>query len=165
MGPGVMEWRIGDEVCALLPGGGYAEYALTPAAHALPVLFAVSPASNGNWMVDTVPLEPGSFDQKKSLPEAWAGLQAGALAAESGVPDFEFALRYGLAAPAGTPPAIVARLNKELNAALAAEDVKTRLATEGADALPGTPEAYAADIGREEKKWGGLVKKLGLKVE
>ena len=81
------------------------------------------------------------------------------------MPDFEFALRYGLAAPAGTPPAIVARLNKELNAALAAEDVKTRLATEGADALPGTPEAYAADIGREEKKWGGLVKKLGLKVE
>jgi tripartite-type tricarboxylate transporter receptor subunit TctC len=85
--------------------------------------------------------------------------------AESGVPDFEVALRYGLAAPAGTPPAIIARLNKELNAALAAEDVQTRLATEGAEALPGTPEIYAADIAREEKKYGGLVKKLGLKVE
>lgn len=85
--------------------------------------------------------------------------------AESGVPDFEVALRYGLAAPAGTSPAIIARLNKELNAALAAEDVKTRLVTEGAEALPGTSEAYAADIAREEKKWGGLVKKLGLKVE
>src|SRR5262249_23648242 len=78
---------------------------------------------------------------------------------------FEVALRYGLAAPAGTPPAIIARLNKELNAALAAEDVKTRLATEGAEALPGTPEIYAADIAAEEKKWGGLVEKLGLKVE
>src|SRR6187549_3578057 len=85
--------------------------------------------------------------------------------AESGVPGFEVALRYGLAAPAGTPPAIIARLNKELNAALAAEDVKTRLATEGAEALPGTPEAYAADIAAEETKYGGLVKKLGLKVE
>ena len=85
--------------------------------------------------------------------------------AESGVPDFEVALRYGLAAPAGTSPAIIARLNKELNAALAAEGVKTRLVTEGAEALPGTSEAYAADIAREEKKWGGLVKKLGLKVE
>src|SRR6476659_5750942 len=84
--------------------------------------------------------------------------------AESGVPGFEVALRYGLAAPAGTPPAIIARLNKELNAALAAEDVKTRLATEGAEALPGTPEAYAADIAAEETKYGGLVKKLGLKV-
>jgi len=85
--------------------------------------------------------------------------------AESGVPGFEVALRYGLAAPAGTPPAIIARLNKELNAALAAEDVKTRLATEGAEALPGTPEAYAADIAAEETKYGGLVKKLSLKVE
>jgi tripartite-type tricarboxylate transporter receptor subunit TctC len=85
--------------------------------------------------------------------------------AESGVPGFEVALRYGLAAPAGTPPAVIARLNKELNAALAAEDVQTRLATEGAEALPGTPEAYAADIAREEKKYGGLVKKLNLKVE
>ena len=45
------------------------------------------------------------------------------------------------------------------------EDVKSRLATEGAEALPGTPEAYAADIDADEKKWGGLVKKLGLKVE
>ena len=37
IGPGVSDWQVGDEVCALLPGGGYAEYALCPAAHALPV--------------------------------------------------------------------------------------------------------------------------------
>ncbi|MEL7114919.1 MAG: NAD(P)H-quinone oxidoreductase [Pseudomonadota bacterium] len=37
IGPGVSEWSVGDEVCALLPGGGYAEYVRTPAAHALPV--------------------------------------------------------------------------------------------------------------------------------
>ncbi len=37
IGPGVTEWAPGDAVCALLPGGGYAEYAVTPAAHALPV--------------------------------------------------------------------------------------------------------------------------------
>src|SRR4029078_3520271 len=63
--------------------------------------------------------------------------------AESGVPGFEVALRYGWAAPAGTPPAIIARLNKELNAALAAEDVKTRLVTEGAEARPGPREEHA----------------------
>jgi tripartite-type tricarboxylate transporter receptor subunit TctC len=85
--------------------------------------------------------------------------------AEGGVPGFDVALRYGLAAPAGTPPAVIARLNKELVAALASEDVQRRLATEGAEALPGSPEAYAADIEKDEKKWGGLVKKLGLKVE
>ena len=37
VGPGVTRWKIGDEVCALLPGGGYAEYVATPAVHALPV--------------------------------------------------------------------------------------------------------------------------------
>ena len=37
LGPGVSDWMVGDAVCALLPGGGYAEYVVTPAAHALPV--------------------------------------------------------------------------------------------------------------------------------
>ncbi len=37
LGPGVTEWSVGDPVCALLPGGGYAEYAVTPAAHCLPI--------------------------------------------------------------------------------------------------------------------------------
>ncbi|MDZ4088504.1 MAG: NAD(P)H-quinone oxidoreductase [Tabrizicola sp.] len=37
VGPGVTRWKIGDQVCALLPGGGYAEYAVTPEAHALPI--------------------------------------------------------------------------------------------------------------------------------
>src|SRR6185312_12525752 len=85
--------------------------------------------------------------------------------AESGVPGFDVALRYGLVAPAGTPPAIITRLNKELNAALASDDVKQRLATEGAEALPDTPADYAADIDKEEAKWSALVRKLGLKVE
>jgi uncharacterized UPF0160 family protein len=58
--------------------------------HDLPVLFTVSPASNGNWMIDTVPPEPGSFDQRLSLPESWAGLQAEELAAESGTADAVF---------------------------------------------------------------------------
>jgi uncharacterized UPF0160 family protein len=59
-------------------------------SHNLPVLFAVSPASNGNWMLDAVPPEPGSFEQRLPLPEAWAGLQEAALAAETGVPDAVF---------------------------------------------------------------------------
>lgn len=44
LGPGVSDWAIGDAVCALLPGGGYAEYAVTPAAHALPVPTGLSMA-------------------------------------------------------------------------------------------------------------------------
>ena len=59
-------------------------------AHDLPVLFTVSPASNGNWMVDAMPPEPGSFAQRLPLPEGWAGLQGEDLAAASGVADAVF---------------------------------------------------------------------------
>lgn len=59
-------------------------------SHDLPVLLAISPASNGNWMVDTVPPEPGSFAQRLPLPEGWAGLQGTELAAASGVEDAVF---------------------------------------------------------------------------
>jgi uncharacterized UPF0160 family protein len=58
--------------------------------HELPVIFTISPASNGNWMVDTMPPEPGSFAQRLPLPEAWAGLDGAALAAASGVADAVF---------------------------------------------------------------------------
>jgi uncharacterized UPF0160 family protein len=59
-------------------------------AENLPTLFTISPASNGNWMLDTVPPEPGSFDQRKPLPANWAGLSDAALALETGVPDAVF---------------------------------------------------------------------------
>ncbi len=59
-------------------------------SHALPVIYAIYPVSNGNWMVDTMPSEPGSFAQRLPLPEAWAGLQDTALAEASGVADAVF---------------------------------------------------------------------------
>ena len=59
-------------------------------SHDLPVLFAVSPASNGNWMLDTMPPEPGSFGQRLPLPEAWAGLESAALVDQTGVADAVF---------------------------------------------------------------------------
>ncbi|HEV3373756.1 MAG TPA: tripartite tricarboxylate transporter substrate-binding protein, partial [Xanthobacteraceae bacterium] len=85
--------------------------------------------------------------------------------AESGLPGYEAALRYGLVAPAGTPRPIVERLNKELRLALAADDVRQRLAADGAEVLPSTPEEYAADIDREEATWSKVVNALGLKGE
>jgi uncharacterized UPF0160 family protein len=59
-------------------------------SHDLPVLFTVSPASNGNWMLDTMPPEPGSFEQRWPLPEDWAGLQGDVLAEKTGVADAVF---------------------------------------------------------------------------
>ena len=60
---------------------------------------------------------------------------------------------------------VIDRLNKELRAALASPEVKKRLATEGAEALPSTPQEYAADIDREETIWSKLIKSIGLKAK
>lgn len=59
-------------------------------AHKLPVIYCVSPVPNGNWVVEAMPPEPGSFAQKMPLPESWAGLENEALAAASSVPDAVF---------------------------------------------------------------------------
>jgi tripartite-type tricarboxylate transporter receptor subunit TctC len=85
--------------------------------------------------------------------------------AETGLPGYEAVLHYGIVAPAGTPRAIVDRLNREMRAALAMEDVRERLASTGAEPLPSTPEEYAADIDREEKKWSAIVKLSGAKAD
>jgi tripartite-type tricarboxylate transporter receptor subunit TctC len=84
---------------------------------------------------------------------------------ESGLPGFEAVLHYGLLAPAGTPREIVDRLSVELRKLADLPEVQKQIHAEGGDPLTSTPAEYAADIDREERKWGGLVKKLGLKVE
>jgi tripartite-type tricarboxylate transporter receptor subunit TctC len=85
--------------------------------------------------------------------------------AETALPGFEAVLRYGLVAPPGTPRAIVEKLNGALNAALASEDVRKRLAVEGAEPLSSTPAEYGVDIDREETQWSKVVKASGAKGE
>ncbi|RAI43498.1 Bug family tripartite tricarboxylate transporter substrate binding protein [Rhodoplanes roseus] len=82
---------------------------------------------------------------------------------ESGLPGFESVLHYGLLAPAGTPPAVVARINTALQELVRSEEVGKRIRAEGGAPLTSTPEEYAADIDREETKWSALVRRLGLK--
>ena len=125
----------------------------------IPMMFVPIPAAIGNVQAGSLRALAVTSPKRSSLLPDLPSVQ------EAGVAGFDVALRYGLAVPVGTPQPIIERLNKELNAALASEDVKKRLATEGADALPGTPEAYAVDIDREETKWSVLVHKLNLKVE
>jgi tripartite-type tricarboxylate transporter receptor subunit TctC len=85
--------------------------------------------------------------------------------AEAGLPGFAAELHYGLVAPAGTPPEAIARLNAALNNALADNDIRQRFAADGTETLPGTPEAYAADIASEQVKWGAIITKAGVKAE
>jgi tripartite-type tricarboxylate transporter receptor subunit TctC len=85
--------------------------------------------------------------------------------AEVALPGFEAVLRYGLVAPPGTPRPIIERLNTALNVALASDEVRKRLAIDGAEPLPGTPDDYAKDIDREEAQWSKVVKASGAKAE
>jgi len=84
---------------------------------------------------------------------------------EAGVPDFDASLCYGLVAPAGTPRAVIDRLNKELRAALGSDEVKKQLELDGTEITPGTPEQYAGFIDRDEKKWSELVRTSGVEPE
>src|SRR5215471_9633147 len=85
--------------------------------------------------------------------------------AESGVPGFDAVLRYGLVAPAGTPRPIIERLDTALRATLESGEVRNRLAIEGAEPLPSTPEEYGVDIDHEETQWSKVIKASGAKAE
>lgn len=77
--------------------------------------------------------------------------------AESGYKDFEVDQWYGVVAPTGTPAAIVAKLNAQINQSLSSPELKVRLQSEGAIANPTTPEAFGAHIKRELARWKPVV--------
>lgn len=85
--------------------------------------------------------------------------------AEAALPGFEAVLHYGIVGPAGVPKDIVAKLNSALRTAVMADDFKTKLAADGTEPLPSTPEEYTVDIDKEETKWSAIVKKSGAKAE
>jgi tripartite-type tricarboxylate transporter receptor subunit TctC len=125
----------------------------------IPLLLSAIPNVHGHVQAGTVrALAVTTGKRSALLPEV-------PTIAEAGLPGFDMSLGYGLVAPAGTPRAIIDRLNGALNAALATDDVKRRLAVEGAEPMPTTPEQHAAIIDREETNGAALVKAIGLKPE
>jgi len=85
--------------------------------------------------------------------------------AELGYPGFEAATWSGLVAPAGTPPAIVERLNAEANRALGTNEMKAKLYEDGSTPLGGTPQQFAEFIRKEHAKWGTAVREAGIKLD
>ena len=85
--------------------------------------------------------------------------------AESGVPGYDHGAWNAMFAPAGTPRAIVQKLNQEVRAVLALADVRERLLAEGAEPLSSTPEAFAAIMQAEMVKWARLIKQTGMRPE
>jgi tripartite-type tricarboxylate transporter receptor subunit TctC len=81
------------------------------------------------------------------------------------VPGFEASALFGMGAPKKTPPEIIARLNREINAVLAEPEMRKRLVELGGEPLVSSPEAFGAMIAAETEKWEKVVKSAGLKVE
>ena len=123
------------------------------------MMFAPIPAAHGNVSAGALRALGVTSLKRSSL---WPDIPT---VAETGLPGFEVVQRSALLAPAGTPRTIIERLNKELNAVLATDEVRRRLAVEGGEPVPGAPEEYAADIDREEMRWSKLVATIGLKGE
>ena len=86
-------------------------------------------------------------------------------AEEQGLKGYDANTNGGFLAPAGTPKAIITRLNAEINAALKLPDVRAKLEAAGVEIQGGTPQEYAAVIKSDLVKWGKVVKEAGIQPD
>jgi tripartite-type tricarboxylate transporter receptor subunit TctC len=99
-----------------------------------------------------------SAKRSRSLPEV-------PTVAERGFPGFEAGSRFGFFAPKGTPPEVVATLNKAVNAIVEVPAFQAQMIKEGADPVGGTPQDFAAFVQREYEKWRVVVRESGATAE
>ena len=86
-------------------------------------------------------------------------------AAEAGLPGFELEFWIGMLAPAHTPPAIVAKLNRDIGGILATPEMRALLLAQGAEAAPGTPGEFAAYIDSEASKMKQLIELTAMRAD
>ncbi len=84
--------------------------------------------------------------------------------AETGLPDYQSLGWFGLFAPAGTPREIVAKVSADVRQVLTTPEARQRLAEQGAEPEPNTPEAFAAFVNADVAKWLVLAGKAGIKL-
>jgi tripartite-type tricarboxylate transporter receptor subunit TctC len=84
--------------------------------------------------------------------------------AETGLPGYDSLGWFGLFAPASTAPALVARISADLRKVLVSDDLKKRLAEQGAEPAPSTPDEFKAFVNGDIRKWIALANKAGIKL-
>jgi len=127
-------------------------------------------AGRVQYMFATIPSVIGYFPGGQLRPLAVTskarskGLPDVPTMAEGGVEDFIGGSWFGVFAPKGTPPEIVARLNKAINEILGDEQVSTKMIREGADPMPGTPQDFGRFVMKEYETWKPIVEASGATV-
>lgn len=122
-------------------------------------------------VVDNPPTVLSHISEGKLRPLVIAGKQRLAqlpdvpTAAEAGLPNFEASSWFGVVVPAGTPPAIVARLHQEIAKALRLPAVQERFAKSGAQLLGNSPDEFAKQIRDDRAKWGEIIKAANIRAE
>jgi tripartite-type tricarboxylate transporter receptor subunit TctC len=103
-------------------------------------------------------LAVGALKRQAALPDV-------PTAAEAGLPGYDVSNWVAIVAPAGTPAAIVDKLNKEITAAMQSADVQAQLAKLGAETTTMTPAQFGDFMEKELAKWGRVVKEGGIKAQ
>ena len=123
------------------------------------MLFDIVPLAISNLQSGNVrALAVCAAERVKALPDV-------PTIAEAGLPGMEAGAWFGLFAPAGTPPAAIAWVNREARKAFAAPEVGERFAGQGAVLPLGAPEAFGAHVAAETERWGALVRRAGIRME
>jgi tripartite-type tricarboxylate transporter receptor subunit TctC len=82
-----------------------------------------------------------------------------------GIPDYEVDSWYAMFAPAKTPPAVIARMQKEVARVIQMPDVKQKLLEQGGDTVGSSPEALDGVVRSELKKWAALIRDAKIKLD
>lgn len=123
------------------------------------LMFATVPTAIANLKTGKLrPLAVLTRERLAALPDV-------PTAREAGYPGFEVASTYAILAPAGTPPAVLQKLNHEIAKLQQAPDVRARFQTLGIETLGATPEETSQRVGQEIAKWGKAIKDNGIKAE
>ena len=117
-------------------------------------------------------LDPAAADPRRQgararhhQPRAHAARERHPTMIEAGVPDYEVSTFYGVVAPAGAPPEIIAKLNAAINQGFAAEDMRAAISKLGSTPALGSVDAFAAFMAAQSAKWHEVAKKANIKVE
>jgi tripartite-type tricarboxylate transporter receptor subunit TctC len=126
----------------------------------VPFLFVTAPAAMSHVRAGKLtPLAVTTLKRSPAAPEVPTVAEA------LSIPDYEVDSWYAMFAPAKTPPAIVARMQKEVARAVHVPEVKQRLLEQAADSVGSTPEALDRVVKAELKKWAEVIRAAGIKLE